>query len=226
MFGWISYIYILVTVSLSQSLISCRTDYSAFYSGSGDDDVSMSGCYANETMLSCGYYSKSSNRDGGYIENEFCVARNGNGGANTGAKPYARCCNISGGITCRNVDLTFNNPSDDTQINIHCDSDEILTGCTVHSFFNSFDGIKPKSTDWIEYCELYTSSSTVRGQARCCKLNDNDLEMTCITREATNTDPTKNYVLVECEPYETMTGCSGKQLYNGLLLSNIYIYVI
>ena len=222
MFGCI--IYILVPVSLSQSLISCRTDHNAFTSGTGDDDGSLNGCYGSETMLSCGYKTSTSynGRDGGYIKNEFCIAQNGNGG--NGAKPIPRCCDISGGVTCRNVHLTLDNPSDDTRINIYCESDEILTGCTVHSWFNSFDGIKPMNNSDVDYCELHTSRSAVTGQARCCKLNDNNLKMTCITREATSTDATQDYVSVECEPYETMTGCSGKEWYNGLVLSHLYSY--
>ena len=47
-------------------------------------------------------------RDGGYIKNDFVFKFGGNG-----AKPIPRCCDISGGVTCRNVDLTLDNPSDD-----------------------------------------------------------------------------------------------------------------
>ena len=68
----------------------------------------------------------------------------------------------------------------------------------------------------VDYCELHTSTSSVTGQARCCKLNDNNLEMTCITREATSTDPSQDYVSVD-KLYDTMT-------YNGFVLSHEYSY--
>lgn len=199
-----------VQLTLSD-LISCTT-VEGTLSATGDDDLSEVTCPADmPTMVSCGYYSEGGARDGGYISDNKCYAQNGGGG--NGVKAYARCCSIFSGAECVDEQVELINPRDDTKANAECPSDYTLTGCTVNTNWNAFDGILPvEGVEGNNYCELQSSDETVFGYARCCKPADTAAALKCNIVSATSTGSTGS---VTCES-GIMTGCSAVEVWDNL----------
>ena len=196
-------------VLLYSQAISCTT-YNAAYGGTSNDYLTSIACPSSQpTMVSCMFKGKSGGRDGGFIEDGKCYARNG-GNFGEGAAPYARCCSIAGDVTCKDKSATLTDPTDNTIANIYCDTGYVMTGCTLHGIYDSFDGIRMINSR----CQLQSSVRTVTGYARCCKQNDNTVSsLSCTTRSSSSTAQSAS---LSCLSGETMTGCSALEAYNQL----------